>query len=61
MRRTIHEGNQLLMKKPIKSADSMLCGLYCISVAHVIITNKFLIGFKFNDRDLIRFAKNMLF
>ena len=25
MRRTIHEGNQLLMKKPIQSADSVLC------------------------------------
>ena len=25
MRRSIHEGNQLLMKKPIQSADSVLC------------------------------------
>ena len=25
MRRTIHEGNQLLMQKPIQSADSVLC------------------------------------
>ena len=61
MRRTIHEGNQLLLKKPIQSADSVLCGLYCIYVAHVIITNKFPIGLKLNDHDLIRFAKHMLF
>ena len=61
MRRTIHEGNQLLMKKPIQSADSVLCGLYCVYVAHVIITNRFPLGFKLNDHDLIRFAKHMLF
>ena len=54
MRRTIHEGNELLMKKPIQSADSMLCGLYCIYVAHVIFTKKCPIGFKFNDPDLIK-------
>ena len=45
MRCTIQEGNQLLMKKPIKSADSVLCGLYCIYVAHVTITKRFPIGF----------------
>ena len=61
MRRTIHEGNQLLMKKPIQSADSVLCGLFSIYVAHVIITNRFQIGFKLNDHDLIRFAKHILF
>ena len=46
MRRTIHEGNQLLMKKPKQSADSVLCGLYCTYVAHVIITIRFPIAFK---------------
>ena len=61
MRLTIQEGNQLLMEKLIQSADSVLCGLYCIYVAHVIITIKFPIGFKLNDHDLIRFAKHMLF
>ena len=61
MRRTIHEGNQLLMKKPKQSADSVLCGLYCIYVAHVIITNRFPIGFNLNDHDFIRFVKHMFF
>ena len=61
MRRTVHEGNKLLMKKPIQSADSVLCGLFCIYVAHVIITNKFPTGFKLKNHDLIRFAKHMLF
>ena len=37
----------------------MLSGLYCISVAHVIITNIFPIGFKLNDHDLIRIAKDV--
>ena len=41
MQRTIHEGNQLLMKKPTQSADSVLCGLFCIYVAHVIIIKVF--------------------
>ena len=36
MRYSIREGNQLLMNKPIQSANSVLCGLYCIYVAHVI-------------------------
>ena len=49
------------MKKPIQSADSVLCGPYCIYVAHVIIKNRFPIGFKLNDHALIRFAKDMLF
>ena len=61
IRRTIQEGNQLRMKKPKQSADSVLCGLYCIYVAHAVITNRFQIGFKLNDHDLIRFAKHMLF
>ena len=60
MRRSIHEGNQILMNKPIQSANSVLCGLYCIYVAHVIISSKFLIGFKVNDHDMMRFAKHMM-
>ena len=61
MRRTIHEGNQLLMKKPIQSADSVLCRLYSFYVAHLIITNRFPQGFEPNDHDLIRFGKHMVF
>ena len=30
MRLKIHEANQLLMKKPIQSADSVLCRLYML-------------------------------
>ena len=59
MRRSIHEGNQLLTKKRIQSADLVLCGLYCFYVAHVIITNKIPMGFKLNDHEVIRFAKHM--
>ena len=60
MRRSIHEGNQLLMKKRIQSADLVLRGLYCTYVARVIITKKIPMGFKLNDHELIRFAKRML-
>ena len=60
MRRSIHVENQILMNKPIQSAISVLCGLYCIYVAHVIISSKFPIGFMVNDHDMMRFAKHMM-
>ena len=60
MRRSIHEENHILMNKPIQSANSFLCGLYCIYVAHVIISSKFPIGFKINDHDMMRFANHMM-
>ena len=59
MRCTIHERNQLLMKKPIQSVDPVLCGFYDIYVAHVKITNRLAIDFKPNDHEFIRFAKNV--
>ena len=60
MRRSIHEEHQILMNKPIQSANSVLCGLYCIYVAHVIISSELPIGFKVNDHDMMRFAKHMM-
>ena len=60
LRYSIHEGNQILMNKPIQSTNSVLCELYCIYVAHVIISSKFPIGFKLNDHDMMRFAKHMM-
>ena len=60
MRYSIHEGNQILMNKPIQSANSALCGLYCIYVAHVIISSKLPVSFKVNDHDMMRFAKHVM-
>ena len=60
MRRSIHEENQILMNKPTQSANSVLCGLYCIYVAHVIISSNFPISFKANDHDMMRSAKHMM-
>ena len=60
MRYSIHEGNQILMNKPIQSANLILCGLYCIYLAHVIILSKFPIEFKVNNYDMMRFVKNMM-
>ena len=59
MRCSIHEENQILMNKPIQSANSVLCELYCIYVAHVIILSKIPIGFKVIDYDMMRFANHM--
>ena len=42
MRYSIHEGNQILMNKPIQSANSVLCRLYCIYVAHFMLSLNFL-------------------
>ena len=60
MRYSIHEGNQILMNKPIQSANSVLCGLYCIYVAHVILSSKFPRDLKKNGHDMMRFAEHML-
>ena len=60
MRYSIHEGNQILMNKPIQSANAVLCGLCCIYVAHVILSSKFPIGFKVNNHDIMRFAKHLM-
>ena len=60
MRYSIHEVNQILMNKPIQSANSVLCGLYCIYIAHVILSSKLPIGFKVNYQDMMRFAKHMM-
>ena len=60
MRYSIHEGNQTLMNKPIQTANSVLCGLYCIYIGPVIISFKFPIGFKVNEHDMMRFAKHMM-
>ena len=59
-RRSIHEGNQIEMNKPIQSVNSVLCGLYCIYVAYNIISSKFPRGFKVNDHDMMRFASHIM-
>ena len=50
----------VFMSEPIQSANSVLCGLYCIYVAHVILIPKIPIGFKVKDHDMMRFAKHMM-
>ena len=59
---SLHDGetNQILMNRPIQSENSVLCGLYCVYVAHLIITSRFLLGLRVNDHDMMRFAKHML-
>ena len=57
---SILEGNQILMNKQIQSANSVLCGLYFVYVAHVTLSSKFPISFKVNDHDMMRFAKHMM-
>ena len=59
MNRSIHEGNQILMDKPIQSANSIYV-VFCIYVAHVIFLSKFPKGFKVNDHEMMRFAKHMM-
>ena len=59
---SLHDGetNLILMNRRIQSANSLLCGLYCVYVAHLIITSRFPLGLKTNDHDMMRFAKHML-
>ena len=60
---SLHDGetNQILMNRTIQSAIIVLCGLYCISVAHLIITSRIPIGFKVNYHDMMHFARYMMF
>ena len=59
---SLHDGetNQILMNRPIQSANSVLGGLYCVYVAHLIITSRFPLGLKVNGHYMMRFAKHML-
>ena len=54
------ETKQILMNRPTQSANSVLCGLYCVYVAHLIITTRFPLGLKMKDHDMMRFAKQTL-
>ena len=45
LRHSVCVGNQILMKKPIQSANSILFGLSFFHVAHVVTTFKLSIGF----------------
>ena len=49
---------ELLRNQPIQTQNSILCGLFCIYVAHYIYNNTEIV--KMNDVDLIRFALHML-
>ena len=59
---SLHDGetNHILMNRPIQPANSVLFGLYCVYVAHLIITSRFPLGLEVNDHDMMRFAKHML-
>ena len=49
---------ELLRNQPIQTQNSILCGLFCIYVAHYIYNNKEIV--KMSDDDLIRFALHMM-
>ena len=49
---------ELLRNQPIQTQNSILCGLFCIYVAHYIYNNKEIV--KMSDVDLIRFALHMM-
>ena len=49
---------ELLRNQPIQTQNSILCGLFCIYVAHYIYNNTEIV--KMSDVDLIRFALHMM-
>ena len=49
---------ELLRNQPIQTQNSILCGLFCIYVAHYIYHNTEIV--KMSDVDLIRFALHMM-
>ena len=49
---------ELLRKQPIQKQNSILCGLFCIYIAHFIFNGQ---GFvKMSDFDLLHFALHMI-
>ena len=47
------------MNNPIQQANSVSFGLYCIYVAHVVISSNVPVGFEVNDHEMMRFAKDI--
>ena len=54
-----HNIYQLLENQPIESANSKLCGLFCIYIAHFVFNAQKLVNI--SDNELIRFAFHMMF
>ena len=54
-----HNIYQLLENQPIRSANSKLCGLFCIYIAHFVFDAQKLVNI--NHKELIRFANQMMF
>ena len=53
-----HNIYQLLENQPIQSANSKLCGLFCIYIAHFVFNAQKLVNI--SDNELIRFAFHMI-
>ena len=49
---------ELLRNQPIQKPNSILCGLFCIYIAHYLFDKKEFV--KMSDVDLIRFALHMM-
>ena len=49
---------ELLKNQPIQKPNSILCGLFCIYIAHYLFDEKEFV--KMSDVDLIRFALHMM-
>ena len=54
-----HNIYQLLENQPIQNANSKLCGLFCIYIAHFVFNAQKLVNI--SDNELIRFAFHMMF
>ena len=50
---------ELLRNQPIQKQNSILCGLVCIYIAHIILSGQKLV--KMDGIDLLRFALHMMF
>ena len=45
--------------KPLQSANSQMCGLYCIYIAHYVLNDNFPFIPDMNDVQLLSFVKNV--
>ena len=52
--------NEVFKSQPIQPIDSVICGLYCIYIAHILFSAKVSLFIFMNENDLMRFTEHML-
>ena len=52
--------NEVFKSQPIQPIDSVLCGLYCFYIAHILFSSKVSVFIFMSDNDLMLFSEHIL-